>query len=106
MPASGTRRASGHPVIHFTHVSNLPGILDAGCLQADSAVDRRTALRVEAADLGIKASRKQIPILVPPYGCVADYVPYTSRRPAAAGLVAFLLGYRTKLEAHDARFSQ
>jgi hypothetical protein len=76
VPASGTRRASGHPVMHFTHVSNLPGILDAGCLQADSVVDRRAALRVEAADLGIKAGRKQIPILVPPYGRVADYVPF------------------------------
>lgn len=76
MPASGTRRSSRHHVMHFTHVSNLPGILDAECLQAHSIVERGSALRVEAADLGIKASRKEIRIGVPPYGCVADYVPF------------------------------
>jgi|HubBroStandDraft_3_1064219.scaffolds.fasta_scaffold35235_2 hypothetical protein len=44
-------RAFRRLVLHFTHVENLPGILMAGCLQADSLVDRSSALRVEAGDL-------------------------------------------------------
>lgn len=69
--------------MHFTHVSNLPGILAAGCLRADSLVDRRSGLVMEAADLEIKASRRAIPVSLPPFGCVADYVPFyfASRSP-------------------------
>jgi hypothetical protein len=62
--------------MHFTHVRNLPGILAVGCLQADSQVARRSALIVEAADLEIKNSRRGIPVTLPPFGCVADYVPF------------------------------
>lgn len=62
--------------MHFTHIRNLLGILAAGCLQADSIVDRGSGLLVEAADLGIKARRETIPISLAPYGCVADYVPF------------------------------
>ena len=65
-----------HRIMHFTHVRNLAGILRAGCLRADASVDRGSALQVEAADLGIKASRKEIRIPLAPYGCVADYVPF------------------------------
>jgi hypothetical protein len=62
--------------MHFTHVQNLPGILAAGCLQADNLVARGSALVVEAADLGIKDSRRAVPVTLPPFGCVADYVPF------------------------------
>lgn len=62
--------------MHFTHVRNLPGILTAGCVEADSLVDRSSALQVEAADLNVKARRKHRSVLVPPFGCVADYVPF------------------------------
>jgi hypothetical protein len=62
--------------MHFTHIRNLPGILDAGCLQADSLVDRTSALQVEAGDPGVKANRKRHPVTVTPFGCVADYVPF------------------------------
>jgi len=62
--------------MHFTHIRNLEGILDAGGLLSDNSVDRGSALQVEAADLGIKASRKGIRITRPPAGCVADYVPF------------------------------
>jgi hypothetical protein len=66
---------SSHAIMHFTHVKNLPGILAEGCLQADNLVARGSRLVVEAADLSIKASRRQIPISLSPGGCVADYVP-------------------------------
>jgi|tagenome__1003787_1003787.scaffolds.fasta_scaffold20808985_3 hypothetical protein len=62
--------------MHFTHMRNLPGIAAAGHLHADSLVDRSSALRVEAADLDIKANRKQHQVTVAPFGCVADYVPF------------------------------
>jgi len=70
------RNPARHPIVHFTHVRNLPGILAAGYLQADSMVERRSSLLVEAADLGIKASRRTVAILLAPFGCVADYVPF------------------------------
>jgi hypothetical protein len=50
--------SSAHSIMHFTHINNLPGILASGCLQADNLVDRSSALKVEAADLDIKAVRK------------------------------------------------
>jgi hypothetical protein len=62
--------------MHFTHIRNLPGILAAGCIQADSFVDRTSALRIEAADLVVKARRKQRRIPLAPFGQVADYVPF------------------------------
>jgi ssDNA thymidine ADP-ribosyltransferase, DarT len=71
-PASG----SPHWVMHFTHLKNLPGILAAGGLSADNKVERGSALLVEAADLDIKDSRRTIQVARPPYGCVADYVPF------------------------------
>jgi|SRR5215469_9621320 len=67
---------SAHIIMHFTHTKNLPGILAAGCLQADSLVDRSSALKVEAADLDIKAARKRVQVPLAPYGCMADYVPF------------------------------
>lgn len=62
--------------MHFTHVNNLPGILTAGTMQADARVARGSSLAREAADLEIKARRRTIPVLLPPYGHVADYVPF------------------------------
>lgn len=68
--------SNAHSIMHFTHIRNLPGILAAECLQADSLVDRASALKVEAADLDIKAVRKRVQVPFAPYGCVADYVPF------------------------------
>jgi hypothetical protein len=77
MDADGQAPGVPHRLImHFTHVENLPGILAAGCLQADSLVDRSSALRVEAADLAVKARRKQRRVPLAPFGWVADYVPF------------------------------
>ena len=68
--------SSAHSIMHFTHVNNLPGVLVTGYLQADNLVDRSSALKVEAADLDIKAVRKSAQVPLAPYGCVADYVPF------------------------------
>jgi hypothetical protein len=68
--------SSTHDIMHFTHISNLPGILAIKCLQADNLVDRSSALQVEAADLDIKAVRKSAQVPCAPYGCVSDYVPF------------------------------
>jgi hypothetical protein len=75
---AGTDHSSArpHPIAHFTHVKNLQGILAAGFLSADSGVDRVAGLIVEAADLEIKSSRRTIRVSLPPFGCVADYVPF------------------------------
>jgi O-acetyl-ADP-ribose deacetylase (regulator of RNase III) len=54
--------------MHFTHVNNLPGIMDAGCLQSDNLAHRGSGLQVEAADLAIKSLRRTIPIPLAPLG--------------------------------------
>lgn len=72
MPPPAPRR----PIIHFTHGRNLPGILAAGCIEADSFVDRSAALKVEGADLVVKARRRQRRVPLAPFGHVADYVPF------------------------------
>jgi hypothetical protein len=68
--------SSPHLIMHFTHIDNLPSVLNSGCLQADNLVDRSSALRVEAADLEIKGVRRNMQVPLAPHGCVADYVPF------------------------------
>jgi len=72
----GAQQVPRRLIMHFTHVMNLPGILAAGCIQADSLVDRSSALRIEAGDLNVKARRKQRRVPLAPFGRVADYVPF------------------------------
>jgi hypothetical protein len=74
--ASTANETGDHAIMHFTHVRNLVGILANGGLRSDNTVDRDESLQVEAADLGIKASRRTIRIPRPPFGCVGDYVPF------------------------------
>jgi hypothetical protein len=76
MSGAVTPGGTEHVILHFTHVNNLSGILDARCLRADNQVDRGAQLQVEAADLGIKQTRREKPVPLDPYGCVADYVPF------------------------------
>src|ERR1017187_3234561 len=87
--------------MHFTHISNLPGILAKGCLQADSLVCRDSCLTVEAADPDIKASRRRMAIPLSPYGNVADYVPFyfASRSPMLFKLARG--GVSTYVEGQD-----
>ncbi|MFC4145755.1 DUF4433 domain-containing protein [Micromonospora mangrovi] len=61
-------------IMHFTHIENLPAILDAGRLFADALVGQRLATNVGAVD--IKASRRVRAVPCPPGGFVAQYVPF------------------------------
>ncbi|KWV31200.1 type II toxin-antitoxin system toxin DNA ADP-ribosyl transferase DarT [Micromonospora rifamycinica] len=61
-------------IMHFTHVDNLPAILETGRIIADSAVGGRLVTEVGSVD--IKASRRSRLVTCPPGGFVADYVPF------------------------------
>lgn len=63
-------------LFHFTHVDNLPAILDAGALLSDTVVCARGLLSNEAGDPEIKERRRNQPVTCPPGGVVADYVPF------------------------------
>ncbi|SCF44415.1 protein of unknown function (DUF4433) [Micromonospora matsumotoense] len=60
--------------MHFTHVDNLPAILAARRLVADSVVGERLVTNVGSTP--IKANRRTKPVPCPPGGFVADYVPF------------------------------
>ena len=60
--------------MHFTHIDNLPAILDAGELVADSSAGG-LPIR-EVGDTEVKARRRQRMVGLPPGGVVADYVPF------------------------------
>lgn len=63
-------------LFHFTHVENLPGVLDADALLSDTIVCSRNLLSNEAGDREIKQRRRERPVTCPPGGVVADYVPF------------------------------
>ncbi len=63
-------------LFHFTHVDNLPGVIDAGALLSDTVVCARGLLSNEAGDREIKQRRREQPVTCPPGGVVADYVPF------------------------------
>jgi hypothetical protein len=76
--AAGAQEAhlQRHLIMHFTHVDNLPGILQSGFLQADNVIEDSPAFRVNAGDPAVKAVRKTRRVRLPPFGHVADYVPF------------------------------
>lgn len=76
MDAGLARKVRKHPILHFTHTRNLEGIFSDGYLKSDNLVDRTHELRVEAADLDVKARRRMTSVPLAPFGCVADYVPF------------------------------
>lgn len=63
-------------LFHFTHLDNLPAILEAGSLLSDNVVCARGLLRNEAGDPEIKERRRRQPVTCLPGGFVADYVPF------------------------------
>ncbi|MFD7893490.1 DUF4433 domain-containing protein [Streptomyces sp. NPDC059568] len=63
-------------VYHFTHMRNLPSVLDQGCVNCDRIVREDGSLRVECGDRDIKERRRSRKVDPPPGGVVADYVPF------------------------------
>jgi uncharacterized protein YwgA len=99
MPLKGTRSRPS-----LRHARNLPGILAAGYIRADSFVDRSSALRVEAEDLNVKALRKQRRVPLAPFGRVADYVPFYFA-PRSPMLYTLAKGNQDRLRRRMAEFS-
>jgi hypothetical protein len=65
-----------HLAYHFTHISNLIGILEVGELRCDALVVASAALATETADPGLKERRRRFPVPCGPGGCLANYVPF------------------------------
>lgn len=63
-------------LFHFTHVDNLPAVLDAGALLSDTVVVANGLLATEAGDPRIKERRRKTSVTCSPGGVVADYVPF------------------------------
>ncbi|QOC93312.1 type II toxin-antitoxin system toxin DNA ADP-ribosyl transferase DarT [Micromonospora craniellae] len=71
---ANTERPRPTTIMHFTHIDNLPRVVKAGRLFSDTSVGPQLATNVGAAE--IKARRRHRPVPCPPYGFVADYVPF------------------------------
>jgi hypothetical protein len=63
-------------LFHFTHIDNLPSLLQAGALLSDTTVTAHGLLSNEAGDPEIKQRRRERPVTCPPGGVVGDYVPF------------------------------
>lgn len=64
------------PIYHFTHIANLPNILEEGALLSDSLVRKTRKLKVEVGDREVKSRRRLMRVKCAPGGCPADYVPF------------------------------
>ena len=63
-------------IVHFTHLRNLPGILEHG-LVSDAICRRHGLTQVEIGASGIRERRLMLPVgPVGPGGYVGDYVPF------------------------------
>lgn len=63
-------------LFHFTHVDNLPAVLEAGALLSDAVVMANGLLANEAGDPQIKERRRRKSVTCSPGGVVADFVPF------------------------------
>ncbi|NYS19497.1 DUF4433 domain-containing protein [Streptomyces sp. SJ1-7] len=61
-------------IYHFTHINNLPNIIQSKALFADSQT--RNLMQVEVGDRGVKSRRRGLLVPKPPGGVPADYVPF------------------------------
>ncbi|MFI8486223.1 type II toxin-antitoxin system toxin DNA ADP-ribosyl transferase DarT [Streptomyces rubrogriseus] len=61
-------------IYHFTHIDNIPNIIEAGGLFADGQTGDR--MRVEVGDRAIKTRRRELAVPKGPGGVPADYVPF------------------------------
>lgn len=67
---------SDPPIYHITHVDNLPGIMQAGCVWSDA---RRVRSNLQVTNIGyshIKQRRLTRPVPVAAKGMLGDYVPF------------------------------
>jgi hypothetical protein len=62
-------------VLHFTHLDNVPSIVDAGALACDWQA-RQGPMATEVGDPSIKEGRRGRSVPIPPGGTVGDYVPF------------------------------
>lgn len=63
-------------IVHFTHVRNLPSIVESG-LVSDAGCRRSGLTQVEIGSSGIRERRLMLPVgNVGPGGFVGDYVPF------------------------------
>ncbi|WP_312870290.1 type II toxin-antitoxin system toxin DNA ADP-ribosyl transferase DarT [Gordonia asplenii] len=65
-------------VCHFTHIDHLATIVEHGLL-SDTDAQGGGHLTVEAGNPSIKEQRRRRPVVVEPYGIVADYAPFYFR---------------------------
>lgn len=63
-------------LFHFTHVDNLPAVLEAGELLADTELAQHGTLTCEAGHQSIKQRRRHKEVTCRPGGVVGDYVPF------------------------------
>lgn len=63
------------PIMHFTHVDNLPTIIADG-LMSDTRTRESGALQVEIGHHDIKARRRSRTVPIAPGGMVGEYVPF------------------------------
>lgn len=63
-------------VYHFTHINNLPGMVQAGMVQCNTRMGQGKGPVVDIGHAHIKGRRDRIEVPVPPFGTVADYVPF------------------------------
>ena len=60
---------------HFTHISNLASIAEAG-LYSDTQVEAGQRAPTEIGNADVKQRRRNLAVPLPPHGWVADYVPF------------------------------